>query len=184
MSDASSFPRRSARPAATITASNVCKSAVSETISSTVCSEGDDFVGLSVGTTIGIKVIGGIKGVGKSVGSIGLGVCDASDGAKVGTLGSGRKLEVGAGAMVEGTSVGIVLEGGGALGGLVRGRAVVGNLVGIIPVVGGGDRIGFAVGDSVKLESVSYCEVHSLIKSFSSSEFPLESLPWDSDIPS
>lgn len=183
VSDASSFPRRPARPAAVTTVSKVWNSEASEIMSINVCSDEGDFVGLSVGTMIGIKVIGGMGGVGKSVGSIGLGICDASDGAIVGRFDSGRKLGVGVGKL-EGTPVGIEVEGKGALGGFVRGRAVVGNAVGSASLDGGGDPVGFAVGDCVMLESVSYSEVHSLRISFSSSDSSFESLPWGSGNPS
>jgi hypothetical protein len=103
---------------------------------------------------IGINVIGGIGGVGKSVGSTGLGSCDAIDGATVGSFDTGRGVKVGVGE-IEGIPVGIETEGGLALGELVRGRAMVGNAVGSIPLEGGGDAAGFAVGGGVMLESVS-----------------------------
>jgi hypothetical protein len=185
VSDAFLFPRRSASSAVETTASNVWNSSVSETISITVFTDEGGLVGLSVGTTIGIKVIGGMGGVGKSVGGIGLGICDAIDGAIAGRFDSGRKLGVGVGE-IEGTLVGIEVEveGGIALGGLVGGRAVVGNAVGSISLLDGGDPVGFAVGDCVMLESVSYFEVHSLNISLSSSEIPLESLPRGIGIPS
>jgi hypothetical protein len=176
VSEAFLFPRRSARSAAVTTASNVWNSAVSETICIIVFSDEGGFVGLSVGTMIGIKVIGGMGGVGKSVGRIGLGICDAIDGALVGPFDSGRKLGMGVGE-IEGTPVGIEVEGGIALGGLVGGGAVDGTAVGSISLLGGGDPVGFAVGACVMLDSVSYFEVHSLRISFSSSEIPLESLP-------